>query len=132
SSTLRRAEQFLSLVALLTALIAAVALALGARRFAQRHIDGCAVMKAVGLSQPRLVRILGAELLWIALVGGLAGAALGWGLHFLLVSAVAALGAVALPPSPAWPGGRAVGASVVLPGGVGACPIVRMAGGAPM
>src|SRR5690606_15752293 len=37
SSTLRRAEQFLSLVALLTALIAAVAVALGARRFAQRH-----------------------------------------------------------------------------------------------
>src|SRR5690606_32058301 len=74
TSTLRRAEQFLALVALLTALIAAVAVALGARRFAQRHIDGCAVVKAIGLSQPRLVRVLGAELLWIAVVGGVAGA----------------------------------------------------------
>lgn len=132
SSTLRRAEQFLSLVALLTALIAAVAVALGARRFAQRHIDGCAVMKAVGLSQPRLVRILGAELLWIALVGGLAGAALGWGLHFLLVSAAAPLVAVPLPPAPAWPAVRAVVASVVLLVGFGAWPFVRMAGVPPM
>jgi len=132
TSTLRRAEQFLALVALLTALIAAVAVALGARRFAQRHIDGCAVVKAIGLSQPRLVRVLGAELLWIAVVGGVAGAAIGWGLHFLLVSAVAPMVTVPLPPAPAWPALRAMAASVVLLVGFGAWPFVRMAGVPPM
>src|SRR5690606_41889965 len=107
SSTLARARQFLSLVALLTALIAAVAVALGARRFAQRHIDGCAVMKAIGLPQARLLRTLGAELLWIALAGGLVGAAIGWALHFLLVSAIASMVAVPLPPASAGPALRA-------------------------
>jgi len=132
SSTLERAEQFLALVALLTALIAAVAVALGARRFAQRHIDGCAVMKAIGLSQTRLLRTLGAELLWIGLVGGLAGAAIGWTLHFLLVSAVASMVAVPLPPASAWPALQAVAASVVLLVGFGAWPFARLAGVPPM
>ncbi|MCO5120372.1 MAG: FtsX-like permease family protein [Burkholderiaceae bacterium] len=132
SSTLARAEQFLALVALLTALIAAVAVALGARRFAQRHIDGCAVMKAIGLPQGRLLRALVAELLWIALVGGLAGAVVGWSLHFLLVSAVASMVAVPLPPASAWPALRAIAASVVLLIGFGAWPFVRLAGVPPM
>jgi len=132
SSTLDRARQFLSLVALLTALIAAVAVALGARRFAQRHIDGCAVMKAIGLPQARLLRTLGAELLWIALAGGLVGAAIGWALHFLLVSAIASMVAVPLPPAPATPALRAIAASVVLLVGFGAWPFVRLAGVPPM
>jgi predicted lysophospholipase L1 biosynthesis ABC-type transport system permease subunit len=35
---------------LLAALIAAVAIAVAARRFAERHLDGCAVMRAMGVS----------------------------------------------------------------------------------
>src|SRR5690606_8893606 len=87
-ATLDRAERFLSLVALLSALIAAVAIGLAARRFAERHLDGCAVMKAIGLAQPRLLKLLGLELLWIALLGGCAGVVLGWLVHFGLVAAI--------------------------------------------
>lgn len=132
SATLMRARQFLALTALLSALIAAVAVALGARHFVERHLDGCAVMKAVGLPQGRLMRVLAAELLWIALAAGVVGATIGWLLHFFLVAAVAKLVAVALPPPSAWPALRALTASVVLLVGFGAWPFMRLAGVAPM
>ena len=46
--TLDRSQQFLALVSLLSALIAAVAIGLAARRFAERHLDGFAVLKSLG------------------------------------------------------------------------------------
>ncbi|MGD9946307.1 MAG: ABC transporter permease, partial [Burkholderiaceae bacterium] len=130
--TLDRAEQFLSLVALLSALIAAVAIGLAARRFAERHLDGCAVMKAIGLPQPRLVRLLGLELLWVALAGALLGAAVGWLVHFGLVLAIQPLIELPLPPPGLRPALQAVGAALVLMAGFGAWPFLRLAGVPPL
>lgn len=132
SATLNRAERFLSLVALLTVLIAAVALALGARRFADRHLDGCAVMKAAGLSQRRLVRLLLLELLWIGVAGATVGLAVGAALHQFLVSAVSPVLNLSLP----WPGVaplfQAFLAALLLLLGFGAWPVWRLAGVPPL
>ena len=49
--TLDRAEKFLNLVALLAALLAAVAVGIASRDFAQRHLDDCAMLRVLGLSQ---------------------------------------------------------------------------------
>src|SRR3990167_1993043 len=49
--TLERAEKFLNLVALLAALLSAVAVTIAARGFAQRHLDDCAMLRVLGLSQ---------------------------------------------------------------------------------
>jgi putative ABC transport system permease protein len=49
--TLDRAEKFLNLVALLAALLSAVAVALAARGFAANHLDDCAMLRVLGLSQ---------------------------------------------------------------------------------
>ena len=49
--TLDRAEKFLNLVALLAALLSAVAVALAARGFAAAHLDDCAMLRVLGLSQ---------------------------------------------------------------------------------
>ena len=49
--TLERAEQFLSLVALLTAMIAAVAIALSARRYMVGQADACAALKCFGATR---------------------------------------------------------------------------------
>lgn len=46
-ATLDRAERFLSLVAVLSSMIAAVAIAMSARRYMQRHTDACAVYKCL-------------------------------------------------------------------------------------
>ncbi|MDT3680046.1 MAG: FtsX-like permease family protein [Burkholderiaceae bacterium] len=131
-ATLDRAERFLSLVALLSALIAAVAIGLASRRFAERHLDGCAVMKAMGLRQWRLLALLGLELLWVALLGALAGIVLGWLVHFALVAAMTPLLQMQLP-LPGWrPAAQALLAAVVLMAGFGAWPFLRLAGVAPL
>jgi putative ABC transport system permease protein len=52
--TLDRAEKFLNLVALLAALLAAVAVGIAARDFAERHLDDCAMLRVLGLSQRRI------------------------------------------------------------------------------
>lgn len=131
-ATLNRAERFLSLVALLTVLIAAVAIALGARRFAERHLDGCAVMKATGLGQRRLVRLLLLELLWIGLVGALVGAALGALFQQFLAGAVAPVLGVTLP-APGWvPLAQALATGLILLLGFGGWPVLRLAGVPPL
>ncbi len=130
--TLDRAEQFLSLVALLSALIAAVAVALAARRFAGRHLDGCAVIKAIGLQQGRLLGILLVELIIVAVLGALLGTALGWALHYLLASAFAPLIELVLPAPSLYPAAQALLVSLALVIGFGAWPFVRLAGVPPL
>jgi putative ABC transport system permease protein len=58
---LQRAQQFLSLVALLTVMLAAVAIALAARRYSVRHTDACAIMRCLGSSQSTLVQLFSWE-----------------------------------------------------------------------
>lgn len=131
-ATLSRAERFLSLVALLTVLIAAVAIALASRRFAERHLDGCAVMKASGLGQRRLVKLLLLELFWIGLIGASLGAVLGAGFQQILAGAIAPLVGVSLP----WPGVmpvvQALVAGMLLLLGFGGWPVLRLAGVPPL
>ncbi|MGH8679023.1 MAG: ABC transporter permease, partial [Burkholderiales bacterium] len=56
-SALARAQKFLGLSALLTVILAGVAIALAARRHLQRHLDACAVMRCLGATQ--------SEILWL-------------------------------------------------------------------
>jgi putative ABC transport system permease protein len=73
-NALDRAEKFLRLAALLAAVLAAVAVGLAARRFMQRHLDGCAVMRCLGARDPgQLLRIFLGEFL---LFGAIASARL--------------------------------------------------------
>ena len=65
-----RAQRFLGLTALLAAILAGVAIALGTRRFVERHLDGCAVMRCLGATQAQLLRLYGIEFVLLG-VGGL-------------------------------------------------------------
>ena len=131
-ATLDRAERFLGLVAMLTALISAVAIALAAQRFAQRHIDGCAVMRTLGLSQRQLFLALAAELVLIGLMGGIVGSVLGWALHFGLVTAIQPMLQLTLPPPTIWPLVQSCLAGFVLLVGFGALPFLSTAGVSPL
>lgn len=100
--SLDRAQQFLALVAMLAVLIAAVAVALAARRFGQRHRNSVAVMRSLGASQSDISTILMAEFVLVALAGSLIGIAIGWGAQTLLVNLL----------------GRFVGSALPAPGGM--------------
>ena len=51
NSAIDRASRFLNLASLASVMLAAVAVAMGARRYATRHIDAVALMKCMGASQ---------------------------------------------------------------------------------
>lgn len=102
-----RAHQFLVLVALLTVMIAAVAIALAARRFGLRHQDGIAVMRCLGAGKAQLAWMLWVEFLLLAVFASLLGSLGGYVVHLGLVSVVDAWLQTNLPQislRPAWQG----------------------------
>ncbi|MFZ5462992.1 MAG: ABC transporter permease, partial [Pseudomonadota bacterium] len=100
-SALDRAQKFLRLAALLAVVLAAVAVGLGARRFMQRHLDGCAVMRVLGARQNQVLAIYFGEFLLLGLIASVAGCAVGFGAQRVLEYLLADLLATALP-APSW------------------------------
>ena len=101
--TLERAERFLSLIALLTAMVAAVAIALSARRYVLKQADVCAVMKCLGASQGRILRLQIETLLSLGVLSALIGAVIGYGVQELLMSLLGNLIIASLPAVSIWP-----------------------------
>jgi putative ABC transport system permease protein len=114
--TLDRADKFLRLVALLAALLAAVAVAIGARDFAQRHLDDCAMLRVLGLSQRRIAAAYGLEFALLGLLASAAGTTLGWAVHHVFVWLLAGLVSASLPAAGAAPAlfGMGVGMTLLL------------------
>ena len=81
---LDRADRFLGLAALVSVVLAAVAVAMAARRHSARHLSGSAVMRCLGASQNTLVGIHAGELLMLGLLGSGIGIALAFGLQWLV------------------------------------------------
>lgn len=112
--TLDRARHFLTLVAMLTALLSAVAIAMAAQRYMRRHLDGCATMRCLGVSRRTLGALFALEFLGVGLAGGVIGALLGYGGHWILLASLGSLIDVALPPPSVWPAAVGIGAALVL------------------
>jgi putative ABC transport system permease protein len=91
-SAIDRAGRFLNLASLASVLLAAVAVAMGARRYAKRHIDTVALMKCMGARQAFVLWISLIELCLLAVAAVVVGALLGWlaqaGLAWLLRSLI--------------------------------------------
>jgi len=79
NSAIDRAGRFLNLSSLASILLAAVAVAMGARRYASRHIDSVALMKCMGASQAFVLSISIIELTLLAIAAVAVGALLGYG-----------------------------------------------------
>jgi putative ABC transport system permease protein len=88
NSAIDRSGRFLNLASLASVLLAAVAVAMGARRYAARHIDTVALMKCMGASQGFVLAISVIELSLLAVFAVALGALLGFlaqsGLAWLL------------------------------------------------
>jgi len=86
-------------VALLAALLSAVAVALAARAFAANHLDDCAMLRVLGLSQRTIASAYAFEFALVGLFASLLGVAVGFGVHYLFVALLAGLVDAALPGS---------------------------------
>jgi putative ABC transport system permease protein len=64
-----RAQRFLSLTAVISLLLSAVAIAMSARRFAQRRMDTVALMKSLGASQGFVIRVSVMQLIVLGAIG---------------------------------------------------------------
>ena len=100
-NALDRAQHFLGLATLLTVILSAVAAALAARRYMQRHLDACAVMRCFGLTQGGLVRLHAALFICLCILSALLGCLIGFAAHFVLITWLAKLLALQLP-MPGW------------------------------
>ena len=100
-TALDRAQRYLRLAALLAVVLAAVAVGLAARRFMERNLDGCAVMRCLGASQGLVSGMFLLEFLVFGVLASAAGCALGYGAQWALERILAGLIGVVLPlPSP--------------------------------
>lgn len=125
--TLDRAEKFLNLVALLAALLSAVAVALAARSFAANHLDDCAMLRVLGLSQATIAWSYAFEFLLIGLLASGLGVAIGYGVHYGFVLLLAGLVETALPAASLWPVLFGLGMGLTLLLAFGLPPVLQLA-----
>ncbi|HEX6017619.1 MAG TPA: FtsX-like permease family protein, partial [Burkholderiaceae bacterium] len=126
--TLDRAEKFLNLVALLSALLAAVAVAIAARDFAQRRLDDCAILRVLGAPQRAIAWAYGLEFGAVAVVASVLGVVLGLGVHLLFVELLGNLIDGARLPAPgSMPAWFGLGVGVTLLMSFGLPPVLQLA-----
>jgi len=94
---LSRAEQFLGLAALTSVILAGVAVALAARRYSQRHLDHCAIMRCVGAKQSLITQLYTLQILYLGLAASFVGCIVGYFTHELLINLLGSFAGVDLP-----------------------------------
>ena len=127
SQTMDRAEKFLNLVALLAALLSAVAVALAARGFAASHLDDCAMLRVLGLSQRTIAMSYTLEFALIGLLASGLGVAIGYAVHYGFVLLLAGLVEAALPAPTLWPVLFGLGMGLTLLFAFGLPPVLQLA-----
>ena len=125
-TALARADQFLGLAALVSVLLAGIAIAVAARRHAERHLDAAALLRCMGASQATVMRVYSLEVLGLGVLGSAIGCLLGYGAQAIIARVLGSMILAELPP-PSWlplatgsATGLAVLAAFALP------PIVRL------
>jgi putative ABC transport system permease protein len=125
-ATLERAEQFLSLVGLLSAMLAAVAIAMAARQFMLRHVDACAMLRCLGMTQNKVTLMYLVEFLLIGLVGSAIGAAVGFSAHFVLLEWLGGLVSNDLPAASFLPALQGIAIGLLLLVGFALPPVLQL------
>ncbi|MDB5846508.1 MAG: transporter permease [Rhodoferax sp.] len=125
--TMDRANKFLNLVALLSALLSAVAVGLAARGFAANHLDDCAMLRVLGQSQRTIALSYAFEFALVGLFASALGVAIGFGVHYAFVALLAGLVDATLPAATLWPVVFGLGMGLTLLCAFGLPPVLQLA-----
>jgi putative ABC transport system permease protein len=109
-----RAQRFLSLTAIISLLLSAVAIAMSARRFAHRRMDAIALLKSLGATQRFVMSAATVQLLLLGLLGVLLGSAAGYAVEEGLTRMLRGMLEGDLPPAGWTPIGLGAGAALIL------------------
>ncbi|WP_342655486.1 ABC transporter permease [Pseudomonas sp. F3-2] len=123
---LGKAERYLNMASLVAVLLAGVAVALSAARFAVRRFDASALLRCLGLSRSEALLLFSLQLAMLGIAASVVGALLGWfaqlGLFYLLDSLLPA----AVPPGGWLPALAGIGTGLVALAGFALPPLAAL------
>jgi len=125
-NALGRAERYLNLASLAAVLLAGVAVALSAARFAARRFDASALLRCLGLSRRQTLGLFSLQLAMLGLVASLAGALLGWLAQLALFYLLRDLLPADIPPGSLWPALAGMATGLVALGGFALPPLAAL------
>lgn len=131
-TALERADQFLGLAALVSVLLAGVAIAIAARRFADRHLDPAAMLRCLGMQQRSVALLYTTEVLIVGLAASLAGCALGYLAQWALSGLFATFIVTGLPAPSMLPVANGLGVGLVALAGFALPPLLRLKNVSPL
>jgi putative ABC transport system permease protein len=99
----RRAGRFLALASLVAVLLCSVAIAMSSRSYVRRHLDAVALMKTLGATRRLVLAVSAWQLLCLAAVASVIGAAAGWITQLWLVRVLQGFLRSDLPAATGWP-----------------------------
>jgi len=123
---LDRAERYLNLASLAAVLLAGVAVALSASRFASRRFDASALLRCLGLSRRQALSLFGLQLAMLGLLASLAGALLGWLAQQTLFYLLQGLLPAQVPPGGVWPALAGIATGLVALAGFALPPLAAL------
>jgi putative ABC transport system permease protein len=124
--SIERGRSFLALTALLAAILAGVAIALGTRRFVERHLDGCAVLRCLGATQAKLVALYGMEFAILGVLACTAGVVLGGAAQEAVAAALTGIMKTTLPAPTLLPAAQGFLVGLVLLLGFALPPLLQL------
>jgi putative ABC transport system permease protein len=107
-------------------MLAALAIALAARRFMLRHVDACAMLRCLGMTQTQVTLLFLVEFMLLGLVAGLLGAALGYLGHLGLLVWLGSFITTSLPAPSILPALQGVAIGMLLLLGFAIPPIMQL------
>ncbi|WP_110949706.1 ABC transporter permease [Pseudomonas bohemica] len=123
---LGKAERYLNMASLVAVLLAGVAVALSAARFAVRRFDASALLRCLGLSRNEALVLFSLQLAILGIAASVTGALLGWfaqlGLFYLLEDLLPA----AVPPGGSLPALAGIGTGLVALAGFALPPLAAL------
>ncbi|HEX6398721.1 MAG TPA: FtsX-like permease family protein, partial [Steroidobacteraceae bacterium] len=125
-SAIDRSGRFLSLASLVAVLLCAIAVAMAARRYVQRHLDSVALMKTLGATRAFTLTVSLTQLILVGIVAAVFGSILGFGAQAWLVVALKGLLKGDLPPPGLAPLGIGFLTAIAVLGGFALPPLLQL------
>lgn len=125
-NAMQQARRFLGLAALVSVLLAGVAVAMATQRFVRNHLDNCAVMRCLGASQSLIMQIYISQMLLLGISASIIGVLAGYLAQAGLVAVLGTLLGTDLPAPSLAPAGWGALTGLVTLIGFGAPPLLRL------